>query len=39
VFEVAEEYEPNPTTEYDPVHDRDMRFSAGDWAELVPHPR
>ena len=39
VVEVVEEYEPNPTTGYDPLHDRDMRFIAGDWAELLPHPR
>jgi hypothetical protein len=39
LFEVSDDgadYEPNPTTGYDPLHDRDMRFLAGDWGELLP---
>jgi hypothetical protein len=36
VDEVAEgDYEPNPTTGYDPIHDRDMRFSSAGWGDLV----
>jgi hypothetical protein len=38
LLEDGTEYEPNPTSGYDPIHDRDMRFSAGDWGELLRDP-
>ncbi len=35
VDELADGYEPNPTTGYDPAHDWEMRFLAQGWAELL----
>lgn len=37
VSEGGEDYEPNPTTGYDPTFDHDMRFQAQGWDELVEH--